>query len=229
MQEHLDRAKQRLATALRHRDVAWTQQHVPQEWRYHPAMIRQFLVISANGDPKFGASAACLEAFGALEAYERADNLTREIAAIYHDPKVQLAAGDKLDWYWAHPAAAKQALLEMGAANALPDHLDRALNTIYAAEAFSVEQGGSEFVASETPLPALDNLETEIAALVKVSASRRLTPAEDKRLDDLYGARYASEEADRGLDTPGINQPLDGGQDVAGELAGAGALAEGSS
>lgn len=189
MPSPIDRLRAKAADALRHKDLAWTLPYIPAPYRNSPAVIRSILSSAAAGDPRFADSEAYATAHGALYEWQRAEDLSRRVSEIYHDPAVQLAAGDKLDWYWAHPAAAKEKLTQMAASGSLPPALHRALDVVYEAQEFASENGIAEPAIAAKPLPA--NPDAEIADLV---AKPRLTVAEDQRLDQLYAMRLEREE-----------------------------------
>lgn len=124
---------------------------------------------------------------------------------------MQLAAGDKLDWYWAHPAAALQALRDPKLAAQLGVNLTHEIGlTVMEAQQFREEHG-----IADAPPPAAEPLpndagkrEAEIAELRTKSVTGRLTAAEDARYNQLLEARLAVETAEENSTKPAAtNQP----------------------
>lgn len=86
-------------------------------------MIKKLLLTASEGDPKLADKASFREAYAALGAMADVGALRDQAARLYHDPKIQALAGDKLDWYLAHPAAAVEKLRELERTGELPAQL----------------------------------------------------------------------------------------------------------
>src|SRR5438067_1866639 len=87
---------------------------IPKADLNDPRAMIQWLDLAAAEDPNGAARPAYGEAYGALTAWAGANDLSQRVAALYHNPKVQLAAQDGgIQWYWEHPNAAYEKLLQM--------------------------------------------------------------------------------------------------------------------
>jgi hypothetical protein len=111
---------------------------------------------------------------------------------------VQLAASDRgIEWYFAHPAAIRQALLDNPAlARQLGTNLAHEIGIVTAeAQEWMETNGVAEPVAAAEPMPVTAAaLQGEISALRAKSVAGTISKAEDARLDRLYAARIAAED-----------------------------------
>jgi hypothetical protein len=84
------------------------------------------------------------EAVAVLGLAEKEWELAGAVSRLVSDPRVQLAASDRgIDWYLAHPQAAKQKLLDMGASGRLDPALDDALTVAFEYEQYIADDGGA--------------------------------------------------------------------------------------
>jgi hypothetical protein len=106
---------------------------------------------------------------------------------------VQRAAGDKLDWYYAHPQEAYAELIRRGAVDKLPAGLENALSVIGEARQFATDNNIAEVAVAEVAIPhEAGARDAEYRDLIDRSARGRLSAAQDARLLALAEARTAA-------------------------------------
>jgi hypothetical protein len=186
----------RVAAALKNKAVAWIFRDMPKEFRDDPRELREYLLAAAEGDPNLANTEPFRAAYGALHEVAQVRELRDKVAALYHNPKVQLAAGDKLDWYMAHPSAAYEALMsnpklavDLGA-----DLVQEVKLAALGARDFAAEHGIAEPAVAAKSIPTdPGKAATEYDELIKKSVTDKLTAEETERLQQLAGAKVARE------------------------------------
>jgi hypothetical protein len=195
----IDRLEQAARQAMAHPDVAPIFEGLPKSYQNNPGALRRLLIAVAEGHP-VSQSPAYKAAHAALAQVEETRALQDKIGELYHDAKIQRAAGDKgIDWYLAHPEAIKEALRDPKIADMLGANLvERIGTTVIETRLFREEHGipdAPEAPAEPIPAAAGGKLESEIASLRSKSVGGTISNAESIRLDQLYAARIAAEEA----------------------------------
>jgi hypothetical protein len=182
----VDRLRARAMAALGHRDIAWIKEFVPAKYQDEPAVILKLLISAAEGDPSLADAASFCEAHGALTALQGARDLGNRASAMFHHPKIRAEFSEaELAEAWRNPGAAYAKLVGRSAAGRMPAHLQDALGIIGEVRQYADEQGVSEPAASPERVPSGAAGDSRYAGLIKASAERRLSSAEQQVLTRL--------------------------------------------
>jgi hypothetical protein len=243
------------AAALRHPDLRWIMKEVPARYADNGRVIASLLVAAATADPRFADNEAFATAYASLSQVNEARDLRDQVARLYHDPEIRAAAGDKLDWYFAHPRDAYAALLDASASGSIKQVAHDAMVAAQGAIDFESEHGGGS--APSTPPPALPSdpgkAEAEYKALIEKSITKRelMTATDEERMHALALGKVTRADAAEAVriaaltapkPEPGeyerlisesTERPLDAGkqgrlEELAGERAASAGLLEGS-
>ena len=84
---------------------------IPEAELRSPAHLRAWLSAAATLDKKGAQRASFGELSEAVDKWQAAQDLSDRAVQLYHDPKVIALAGDKRDYYLAHPEEAYAALI----------------------------------------------------------------------------------------------------------------------
>jgi hypothetical protein len=177
------------AAALKHPDMSWIMKHVPARYRDNAAVIRELLVAAATADPGLADNEAFATAHANLTQVTEARDLRDQVARLYHDPEIRAAAGDKLDWYFAHPRDAYAALLDASASGSIKQVAYDAMVAAQGAIDFETEHGGGS--APSTPPVTIPSdpgkAEAEYKALIEKSITKRalMTATEEEKMHAL--------------------------------------------
>jgi hypothetical protein len=186
-----DRARRLLQSPA----LNWVRECIPVEMRDSPAHLKHLLAYAATIDTQVRDSAAYGEATVALNEVARERDFESRVAALYHNPAVRRAAGDRLDHYFEHPEEAYEAL--RGNPALLPSDLrQEVMVAIGEAKEIARSNGIAEAAAAAAPAPNdPKSLDSEYRALVAEGASRRLSEAERSRMRALKTAQLEREPA----------------------------------
>jgi hypothetical protein len=206
----LAKIEARVAAALKNKGVAWIFRDMPKEFRDDPRELREYLLAAAEGDPNLANTEPFRAAYGALHEVAQVRELRDKVAALYHNPKVQLAAGDKLDWYMAHPSAAYEALMsdpklavELGA-----DLVQEVKLAALGARDFAAEHGIVEPAVAAKAIPTdPGKASSEYQDLIKKSVTGKLTDEETARLHALAGGQVERDAAVENAHVAAITAP----------------------
>jgi hypothetical protein len=157
------------------------------------------LGVAASVDGRLADSQAFRAAIAASAEQQQTDDLHARAAAIYHDPKIQELAGDRLAYYWQHPKAAYDKLIELSATDTKLFNsaiVQEAVTVVAEAREFASAQGVTETPAAAVPIPSgAAARDAEYGKLIKANADGRLSQADNARLLALAAAR-SPEDAD---------------------------------
>src|SRR5256885_2832853 len=84
---------------------------IPDAELRSPQHLLAWMSAAAGLDPKGAGRPEFQEALGAVQKWQAAQDLSDRAVQLYHDPKVIALAGDKRDYYIAHPEEAYAALI----------------------------------------------------------------------------------------------------------------------
>jgi hypothetical protein len=177
------------AAALKHPDLAWIMKHVPARYADNGRVIRELFTAAATADPGLADSEAFSMAYANLAQVSEARDLRDSVARLYHEPEIRAAAGDKLDWYFAHPRDAYAALLDASASGSIKQVAYDAMVAAQGAIDFEAEHGDGS--APSTPPPALPSdpgkAEAEYRKLIEKSITKRelMTATDEERMNAL--------------------------------------------
>jgi hypothetical protein len=195
----LDRLEARAQAALRHADLRLVIAAMPANLRNDAAALRVWLSDAAQVAGELGhplaRSGAVDDALEALAPVERARGLRDEVSRLYHDPRLRAeaaAAGLDFEHLADHPDEAYQVLVARGRLSA---EADQALSVIAEVRQFAVGTGATLPAAAEPALPSsADGVDAEYRSLIEKSATGRLSPSEDQRLNRLAELRTGDQE-----------------------------------
>jgi hypothetical protein len=199
------------AAALRHPDLAWITKHIPARYRDNAAVIRELFTAAATADPGLADSEAFNMAYANLGQVSEARGLRDQVARLYHDPEIRAAAGDKLDWYFAHPRDAYAALLDASASGSIKQVAHDAMVAAQGAIDFESEHGGGS--APSTPPPALPSdpgkAEAEYRALIEKSVTKRelMTATDEERMHALALGKVTRADAAEAVRIAALTAP----------------------
>jgi hypothetical protein len=189
--------------ALAHPKIKWLTNLIPAQLRDHPHIVLSIISAAiAQGDPKLADDAAMNSLDAAARSLMAGRDLSNRIATAYHDPEIRAQMRHPPETYWTRPDIAYRELIDLSVAK--PDVfkkypiLDQALNAVGEAQVFHEEHGlpaPAQAAPVTRPIPVGATLDAEIGELVKKAVTTKLSKAEDARLDELYGARMARQEA----------------------------------
>ena len=98
----------RAMAAIGHRQFRQLAAIIPKEDWNNPKLLLSWFVTAADFDRRGADTPAFREAHAALHELITVEGLRDRAAALYHDPRIQNLAGDKLAWYLDHPAVAME-------------------------------------------------------------------------------------------------------------------------
>jgi hypothetical protein len=155
----------------------------------------------ANQWPRCVLQNAIIDAAADVSQWSEATEQESRAAALYHDPRIQNAAavtGRNVEWYRQRPGEAIKALRDLQRQQ--PELLDAelfdtAMDIAYAAR-LRFEERGIEEPGVFDPVPtSAAVIDAEIAELRDLSIRGTLTDQQDRRYNQLLGARLDKEQA----------------------------------
>jgi hypothetical protein len=188
----IGRVRARAVAAMAHKDISWIREFVPAKYQDNPRVIAKLLLTASEGDPALADKASYREAYAALGEMADIGALRDRASALYHNAKIQNLAGDRLDWFLAHPAAALERLKQLERSGELPEKLAYDVQLCFEeAKGFGAAE---EAAVAPSAVPVGAAAEAERARLISKSATGRLSAAEEARLTAIYEARVASDD-----------------------------------
>src|SRR3982074_2378658 len=108
----VERLDARMRQAFAHPMFNELRRIIPRAEQNDPRELAAWLAAAAGMDPVGARREPYLELRGALSELPAARGLVDRVGSIYNNPTVQRLAGDRLDWFMAHPSAAYDELLK---------------------------------------------------------------------------------------------------------------------